>query len=616
MVINVISEYPPNTVGGGGILAEELVKRLLERGHVVNVITWGKPSVQKSKLHPNLTIYKVCQSGKVSPIQKLKFGYLAGRKAKDLKGIIHGHIFFFPLDKKRTIYTFHLTQLGEMRALQKIKDKSIVILISIMLKKLYLIWEKYIIRNSLKLIAVSNTVKNELLELGAKPEQIEIIPNSINLENYYRASPKIVKQLRARFATNPNNRLIFAIGRLLPRKGFQYLIRAVTLLKDKNIKLLIAGEGGYRQTLEQLSKDLEITNQVIFLGKIPKDEVKNFYSSADVTVVPSLYEPFGLVVLEAMACGSPLVCSKVCDFPLIAGKAALYAQPQNPKDLAKKIQDVLNHPEKAKKKTEYGLKKVKNYAWQPYIEKLEKIYTKIDQGAEKIPRRTRIMRKMLYSAHKVNNSNILGLLEKNETAKLLDLGCDDGAWTLDVTKKSQALESYGLDIVDEKLKEAQTRGLITQKADLNQKFPHKDNFFDCVHSRMVIEHLHNTDNFISEIFRVLKKEGYCVVSTENLSSWCNIFALVLGWQPFSITNVSSLKLGVGNPLAINRGGKIRHESWKHVRVEAVRGLKELFEIHGFKVEKLVGAGYFPLPAILGKFDVNHSHFITIKARKP
>ncbi|MCJ7792568.1 MAG: glycosyltransferase family 4 protein [Candidatus Marinimicrobia bacterium] len=380
MVINVISEYPPNTGGGGGILAEELVKRLLTRGHAVNVITWGKSSVQKSKLHLNLSIYKVCQSGEISPIQKLKFGYFAGRKIKDLDGIVHGHIFFFPLDRKRTIYTFHLTQLGELRALQKIKDKSIVIIISMMLKKLYLIWEKYIIKNSLKLIAVSNTVKNELLELGAKPEQIEVIHNTINLENYHRASPKIVKQLRTKFVTDPNIKLIFAIGRLLPRKGFQYLIRAVTLLKDKNIKLLIAGEGGYRQTLEQLSKKLKIVNRITFLGKVPKDKVKNFYSSTDVTVVPSLYEPFGLVILEAMACGSPLVCTNVCDFPLIAGKAALYALPQNPEDLAEKIRYVLAHPEKAKEKAEYGLKKVKNYTWEPYIERLEKIYAEIDKG--------------------------------------------------------------------------------------------------------------------------------------------------------------------------------------------------------------------------------------------
>lgn len=377
MTINIISEYL-SIIGGGGVLAEELVKRLLERSHSVNVITWGNPSIQKSKSNPNpnpnLTIYTVCQPSKISPIQKLKFGYLAGKRAKTLNGIVHGHTLFFPLDKKRTIYTYHTTQLGELRALQKIKDKSTAIVISMMFKKLYLIWEKYIIRNSAKLIAISNTIKDELLELGARLEQIEVMPNTVNLENYHRVSPKIIKQLRARFTTNSNTKLIFAIGRLLPRKGFQDLIKAMSLLKNKNIKLLIAGEGEYRRTLEQLAESLKMTNRVIFLGKIPRNKVKNFYSSADVTVIPSIHEPFGLVVLEAMACGSPLVCTKVCDFPLIAGRAAVYAQPQNPKDLAKKIQYVLDHPEKAKEMTEYGLKKVKDYTWEPYIEKLEKLY--------------------------------------------------------------------------------------------------------------------------------------------------------------------------------------------------------------------------------------------------
>ncbi len=378
MTVNIISEYLP-IVGGGGVLAEELVKRLLGKGHTVNVITWGNPSVQKYKSHPNLTVYKVCKSSKISPIQKLKFGYLAGKKVEDLRGIIHGHIFFFPLDKKRTVYTFHLTQLGELRALQKINNKSATIVVSMMLKKLYLIWERYIIRNSSKLVAISNTIKNELLELGAKPKQIEVMPNAVNLENYYRVRPKIIEQLRAKYALNPNTKIIFTIGRLLPRKGFQDLIRAVGLFKDENIRLLIAGEGEYKRVLEGLTKNLKTTSRILFLGKVAKEKVKNFYSLADVTIIPSIYEPFGLVVLEAMACGSPMVCTNVCDFPLIAGKAALYALPQNPEDLAEKIRYVLDHPKKAREMIEYGLEKVKDYSWEPYIEKLEKLYQEIPQ---------------------------------------------------------------------------------------------------------------------------------------------------------------------------------------------------------------------------------------------
>ena len=143
----------------------------------------------------------------------------------------------------------------------------------------------------------------------------------------------------------------------------------------------------------------------------------------------------------------------------------------------------------------------------------------------------------------------------------------------------------------------------------------KDNFFDVVIANQIIEHLYDTDLFIDEIRRVLKKNGYCIISTENLASWCNIFSLTFGWQPFSITNISKLRLGVGNPLAVLSGEKLKAKSMLHTRVLSINALKELFEIHGFEVKKITGAGYFPFPAILGRLDPKHSHFITIKARK-
>lgn len=227
----------------------------------------------------------------------------------------------------------------------------------------------------------------------------------------------------------------------------------------------------------------------------------------------------------------------------------------------------------------------------------------------------RIMCKMFSNAMELNKTNILALLEENKDADLLDLGCDEGTWTLELAKKINTEKCYGLDIMDKRLKQAKLRGIKVKKGDLNRKLPYKNNIFDCVHANQVIEHLHDTDMFIGEVHRVLKTGGYCVISTENLSSWCNIFSLLFGWQPFSITNISSLELGIGNPLAVHRVGKLDLKSWTHLRVMTARALKELFEIHGFHVERITGAGYFPLPSFLGKIDVNHSHFITIKARK-
>lgn len=140
-------------------------------------------------------------------------------------------------------------------------------------------------------------------------------------------------------------------------------------------------------------------------------------------------------------------------------------------------------------------------------------------------------------------------------------------------------------------------------------------FFDVIHSNQVIEHLYNSDNFLSEIYRILKPDGCAIISTENASSWCNILASILGWQIFSLTNFSSRKQGIGNPLALHKDDKQNLESWNHIRIYSIRGLKEYLEAFGFKVEKIKGAGYFPLPAIFGDFDKTHCHFMTFKIKK-
>ncbi|HEX7418629.1 MAG TPA: class I SAM-dependent methyltransferase, partial [Thermoanaerobaculia bacterium] len=115
--------------------------------------------------------------------------------------------------------------------------------------------------------------------------------------------------------------------------------------------------------------------------------------------------------------------------------------------------------------------------------------------------------------------------------------------------------------------------------------------------------------------RLLKPGGYAVISTENGSSWHNVFAAMMGWQIFSLTNVSSLKAGLGNPFAIQRGGTPYTGTWTHKTIFNYRGLIEMFQAHGFRSVKIAGAGYFPLPAILGKIDPRHSAFITAFAQK-
>ena len=201
-----------------------------------------------------------------------------------------------------------------------------------------------------------------------------------------------------------------------------------------------------------------------------------------------------------------------------------------------------------------------------------------------------------------------------ERPRLLDLGCDAGWRTMWVAQRIGAREVHGVEIVEARAELAAARGVEVAAADLSARLPYDDDRFDVVISNQVIEHLPDTDVFVSEIRRVLRPGGIAVVSTENLAAWHNIAALILGWLPFSLTNISEMERGLGNPLGLHRGQA--GEPRGHLRVLTGRGLRELFAAHGLECRRLVGAGYFPFPRSFARFDPRHAVFLTILASKP
>lgn len=229
----------------------------------------------------------------------------------------------------------------------------------------------------------------------------------------------------------------------------------------------------------------------------------------------------------------------------------------------------------------------------------------------------KIIKKLRDSAVKQFKDYIINCIEVNERHIFLDCGCDDGEWTSKIIKKGnfEIENCYGIEIIDEKIKLAKEKGIKVKKADLNDILPFDSNFFDIIHANQVIEHLYDTYNFLKELYRITKNGGYIVICTENLASWHNIFSLLFGYQPFSLTNISPTYFGIGNPLAPHYREKMPNpSSWQHIRVFAYRGLIEHIEEAGFKIEKIFGAGYYPLN-FLSRLDPRHSAFIIIKARK-
>jgi len=210
------------------------------------------------------------------------------------------------------------------------------------------------------------------------------------------------------------------------------------------------------------------------------------------------------------------------------------------------------------------------------------------------------------------NVTFISLLEFNPKAKVVDLGCGNGEFTLRAKEKIGCNEIIGVDADEERLNEAEKKGIIVVNHDLNDTLPFRDNSFDVIICNQVIEHLYYPVKFMREVYRILKPKGYAVISTENLASWDNIFALLLGYTPFSMEFDSGL-YKIGNPLSSHEKRGIK-EPFPHVRVFAWKGLIELSKFVGFKIERAIGSGHV-LGGLGEIVNQKNARFITIKVRK-
>ena len=217
-----------------------------------------------------------------------------------------------------------------------------------------------------------------------------------------------------------------------------------------------------------------------------------------------------------------------------------------------------------------------------------------------------------------NRRNILKLLPDTKTkVSLLDLGCNDGAWTLELGKKYKNVSLSGVEIVDENAEKARNGGINVKSFNLNEHFDYEDESFDIVHCNKVIEHLYDTDSFVSEVYRILKTNGVFIVSTVSLSSWHNIFSLLLGYQPFDLANIS-VKGNIGNPFSFWSGIETensKHKSWQHLRLFTPYSLSDFLKRYNFGDIKVLTSGYYPFPDFFSAIDKKHSHYFAIRAKK-
>jgi D-inositol-3-phosphate glycosyltransferase len=174
--------------------------------------------------------------------------------------------------------------------------------------------EKQIARNCDRILVATAKEKGHLIQhYGASSQTVGVVPCGVNLE-LFRPMDKAIARQKLGIAEHES--IILFVGRFAPLKGIDRLLEAVAHLRHcQGLRLLIVGGDGYRsevsQELKQLCSKLGIQNSVTFVGSIKQDILTPYYSAADVLVVPSRYESFGLVALESLASGTPVVATRV-----------------------------------------------------------------------------------------------------------------------------------------------------------------------------------------------------------------------------------------------------------------------------------------------------------------
>lgn len=223
------------------------------------------------------------------------------------------------------------------------------------------------------------------------------------------------------------------------------------------------------------------------------------------------------------------------------------------------------------------------------------------------------------------------LVERDSDALLLDCGCREGDNATRMAQQIGTHQMIGLDYVKGPLVQANQRGISCIQSDLNEGIPLLSNSVDLILATDVIEHLINPYVFVGEMFRVFKPNGYMILDTPNLASWHNVFALLIGVQPFSGPNITTMEdsdLEIVRKMhrathGLDEDGKFQDhpdpELTRHIIVVAYKSLINLLKNAGFTIEKEFGLGYYPLPPLLAhifqRVDIRHTHHLVIKTRK-
>jgi glycosyltransferase involved in cell wall biosynthesis len=234
--------------------------------------------------------------------------------------------------------------------------------------------EEDLVKAAGHIICCSIFMKKQIVQLFDTDEKdITVIPNGVDASKY----------LWSRNRQHPGTDILY-VGRLVPEKGVHVLLQALaTLIRDYPcLRLVICGAGFYEETLRQLAGQLHIDDHVVWTGFLDEEKLVRMYNQASMAVFPSLYEPFGIVALEAMAAGTPVIVSDTGGLGEIISHNVdgLKVRAGDYLDMAEAIKLILHHPFLANKLSSNARKKVRDdYAWEVVGRRTVQCYQYLDE---------------------------------------------------------------------------------------------------------------------------------------------------------------------------------------------------------------------------------------------
>ena len=199
--------------------------------------------------------------------------------------------------------------------------------------------------NASGLITVCKALKDEMVTLGVPDSKVEVLRNGVDLRIFQPLENR--EKIRTEMGYQ-NRKLLLSVGHLIPRKGHDLVIKALRELPD--VQLLLAGDGPEQQNLTELAEREGVRDRITFLGSVSHDQLAKYYSIADALVLASSREGWANVLLESMACGTPVVATSVWGTPEVvaAPEAGVLVQERSPDALAKGFKELIeNYPDRA-----------------------------------------------------------------------------------------------------------------------------------------------------------------------------------------------------------------------------------------------------------------------------